>query len=539
MLFARRTLGRLAYWLAALGYNLRDRSLLNRLYLVYFSLFWLIWVTAVFALLGASVAGLFAALGWTAAPAAAMIRLAEFSLVAWGWLQLWRAAGRSPLVFGEEDAYLLCQTPVSRRKVGLAWFLQSWLGTALPFAAGTITLAFALVELTPHSGADWLRLGAYFGFSGRALAFVLPLQMAGQAYAWAVGAWRLDRRRRGPAPLPAWLRPAIVALGVVLAAGLVVPGLRGVILVPLSWPLTAALAGPLTAAGWLGRAALTAAYLGSGLALLTAGLGHIHLGRAAQETRLQAAVQAARGSGNFNLAEALTQRQRLPAARAPSRLPARPGAWMLVWKDAVQAGRTLRIGPWLQWGLVFSLGLELLRLSNWPAQLVLGGLWALTLGGLTTARLRNDLAHWWLLRSLPLRAAHLLMADLALACAPALGLSWLAAALSGQPPLLGLLAAALAPLLVASSALAAAHDILRHARVRDLMSPSIAAERVPQQSVEGVIRMVLSVIVPQGMLGWALIHPAQMGWALAALPVAGAITVINLRGAVAAYRWIE
>jgi hypothetical protein len=61
-LFSRRTISRLAYWLSALGYNLRDRSVSNRIYLVYFCFFWIVWVTAVFALLGGAVADVFHAI---------------------------------------------------------------------------------------------------------------------------------------------------------------------------------------------------------------------------------------------------------------------------------------------------------------------------------------------------------------------------------------------------------------------------------------------------------------------------------------------
>ena len=38
----------------------------------------------------------------------------EASLVGWGLYSLWRASRRSPFVFTEEDAHLVCQTPVSR-----------------------------------------------------------------------------------------------------------------------------------------------------------------------------------------------------------------------------------------------------------------------------------------------------------------------------------------------------------------------------------------------------------------------------------------
>ena len=55
-LYSRRIFSRLAYWLSALGYNLRDRSLNNRLYLIYFIAFWAVWAGVVFALMAATLA---------------------------------------------------------------------------------------------------------------------------------------------------------------------------------------------------------------------------------------------------------------------------------------------------------------------------------------------------------------------------------------------------------------------------------------------------------------------------------------------------
>ena len=43
--------------------------------------------------------------------------LAEISLAGWTLYSLWRASRRSPFVFTEEDAHLVCQTPVSRAGV--------------------------------------------------------------------------------------------------------------------------------------------------------------------------------------------------------------------------------------------------------------------------------------------------------------------------------------------------------------------------------------------------------------------------------------
>jgi hypothetical protein len=537
-LFSRRTFAQLAYWLSVLGYNLRDRTRTNRFYFIYFCIFWLIWITAVFALLGASGANFVRSLP-VGSPSALAVRIGVFSIMVWSWIQLWQATGRSPFVFSEEDAYLLCQTPVSRRKVGLAWFLQSWIGTALPFAAGAIVISFTLVELTLQHGVDYAHLISYFSTSLRALAIVLPLQMAFQAFSWGIGALRLRRSWRDVMWLLAWLRPAVFVLGLILLAGIFLPGLRAVIMTPLSFPLEAAFAGSMTLVGWLVRAALVLAYIGTGLLFLIRCSDKIHLGRAAQETQLHAAVQLARGSGNFSLVDTLEHRRHLGTTHAPSRLPARPGVWMLVWKDAVQSLRSLRAGQALGWVFVFGLGLEIFLLSNFPVQMVMGALWTIALGGLTTERLRADLARWWLLRSLPLRANNLLIAELGLSCGLGALLGWLALAVSGKPPLLGVFAAVLVPILVAISVLAAAHDILSHSKARNLMSPSIAEENVARQNIEGVIRALLSVAVPMGMMCWSLTHPAQIGWALAAVPLAWMIMMFNLRTVGLAYRWME
>jgi len=161
ILFRRRSFSRLAYWCLVLGFDLRDRSLNNRFYFVYFCAFWFAWVVAVFALLGSALSGYFESLP-VVSPLAIVVSLGAFILAAWGLAQLWQGTGRSPFVFSEPDAYLLCQAPVSRRSVGLAWFLMDWFGTALLFAAGAVLFSFALTEAAlPHAATFW-NLPAYF-----------------------------------------------------------------------------------------------------------------------------------------------------------------------------------------------------------------------------------------------------------------------------------------------------------------------------------------------------------------------------------------
>ena len=123
-LYIRRFGQRLGYWLSALGLNWRDSSTSNRLYMLYFFAFWAVWAVAVFALLGGWIAAILGLLR-AAAPPQIALGLAEISLVGWGLYSLWRASRRSPFVFTEEDAHLVCQTPVNRPGVALALFLQS------------------------------------------------------------------------------------------------------------------------------------------------------------------------------------------------------------------------------------------------------------------------------------------------------------------------------------------------------------------------------------------------------------------------------
>jgi hypothetical protein len=291
--------------------------------------------------------------------------------------------------------------------------------------------------------------------------------------------------------------------------------------------------------GWWASLSLCLLYLGLGYLLLYSGTKKMNLGRAAQETTRLAAIQQARSYWDFSLAETLAQRQRLDRPRPPSRLPLHPGLWVLVWKDALQSLRSMRLAQIGTWVWVFSLSLGMFTPLQVPVRFVLAGLWTISYGGLATQRLRNDLGHWWLLGSLPLRATDILKAELGLSWCLGVGAGWLALTFSSQPFAVSLNAALLLPFLAASSALGSANDILRRSKARVLLSPSIAEENVPQQNIGGVIQSLISVLIPFGMLAWSAAHPAQAIIGLLAVPLAAVIVLINFGSVVRAYRWIE
>jgi hypothetical protein len=532
ILFLRRLSSRLAYWLSALGYNLRDRTMTNRLYLIYFCAFWLGWVVAIFALLGSSLAGAFLQAG-LAMPPQLVVGFCQYALIAWALIQLWNAARRSPFVFSEEDAYLLCQTPASRRTVGFAWFIQNWIETVLFFIAVTIVFSFSLVEWRLRGVVSITDIPEFFAASFRALTIVVPLQMALQAGLWSIGAVRL----RGAFDLP-WLRWLSPGTAVILAAVWFLPGLFAALISPLSFPIQIAFLGNISTGLWLAAVLLSLAYLAIAIYSLAFSTQQMNLSRAAQETTLYAAVTLARSYGMSGLADALLLRRRLGKARAASRLPARPGMWMLIWKDAIQSHRSFRLSQALSWLSVFGTSLGMFLSTNFYLQLVFGGFWTIVLAGLTSHRLRNDLARWWLLRSLPLRMADLLVLEVGSSWGLGVLMGWLALAFTRLPLAYILIAAVLLPVLGANAALSNVYDILRRSKARELMSPSIAEENVPRQNVVGVLLGLVSVLIPFGILAWSLTQPAGLIFSLAALAVGAFITLLNWNLTLSAYRWI-
>jgi hypothetical protein len=264
----------------------------------------------------------------------------------------------------------------------------------------------------------------------------------------------------------------------------------------------------------------------------------MHLGRAAQETRLESIIRQARSFRSYELIEILQSRSKMGVTHTSSRLPARNGVWMLIWKDLVQSRRSLRASQIVRWIWVFLLSMGIFLSSGWVVQLIIGVIWAVSLGSLITNRLRSNLAHWWLLRSLPFRTPILFIALLGPACGLGILLSWLALALTSPSLPFGWLAAALSPFLVACAALGSTHDIIDHAKARVLMTPGLAEENVPHQDIKGVLTILISVGLPLGLLAWGSSYPGGIVWALLSLPVAILITILLFRSVLSVYRRI-
>lgn len=145
MVRSRQIVQRLSFWLTLIGYDPHDHSLSHRIYLIYASIFMSLWTLVMLSLAASGATTALTALGiGSVNQVAARISLLIFVL--WFIFQLWQVSRRSPFIFSEEDAYLICQTPVKRNVVALSWFIGDWLGQALSFWVLGVTLGFAMID---------------------------------------------------------------------------------------------------------------------------------------------------------------------------------------------------------------------------------------------------------------------------------------------------------------------------------------------------------------------------------------------------------
>ena len=488
-----------AFWLALIGYNKRDKSISHRIYLVYAVVFMSIWVFAVFTLFAGSGAGLLKLLNPTN-PASAAAWLAFLVLAVWGSISLVRYSRRSPFMFSEDDAYLICQTPIDRRAITLAWFPAGWLESALPFWALAVTLGFSLAELGLAGQPSVMDIPSYVLMGLRALFLFLPLQMGILALLWAEGAIRLQRDIN-----PRWVRWLALILAMVSIGALVLNiatyGLGGrldTVWQVIYWPAIYPILAGFGVMEWVPGLITGLTWAVVGLVGLWFASRELNLSRAAQESRhLEAQQEAIRG-GAFEQAQAIAQQERLGMGHPPTKLGGIPGEWALVWKDIAQSLRTFRLTATFSWIYIVVTALGIAFLPGWPPRVLAAAMWCIAVGQAVTIRLRNDLARWSILRQLPFIPSRLVLADLVSPAALCLALTWIAFLPSiNQPADVGIFLMVLALPSTATVALLAAHDVLRQSRVSALMSGATG-----DFSSRGALLAIVGVLLPLGAVSW-------------------------------------
>ena len=495
MIRSRKVSSNIRFWLSITGYDSNDRSVSMRIYLLYLIAFFSAWTLAVMFLISnfilTTLSPFFASQG--IAFSEFVITIFTLLLILWSLYSIHRATLQSPLVFSEDDAHLICQTPADRRFVTLAWFLGEWPSSALPVLAVAVTVGIVLLDLDIYFGIRTLSVGNMAIATLKPLFIVIPLHLGLLAVVWVIGVFRLQRDAERKKVMR-----SLRVISVFSAVGLFVVVL-GNILLPSSLilfqPLLSFLRFPLEAAfhegSWVLGIAVSIGMMTTSLAILWHISDKLNLSRAAQETRRFQAQRVALMIGDFERIRELKDRERIGSGHTPSRIPTLPGAWVLTWKDVVQSLRTLTISRLWSWLVILFVTIAGVFLTD-GASLFVVVCWSILVGGLTSARLGNDLSKWWLLSSLPLTARHIILHVVARPVIGIIAITWIAMGI------ISLLGSSISPIIVCAVPFAVigisfsyVFDMLRKSDVSLLLDG-----RQPYIGPVGLVLCILCIAVP-------------------------------------------
>ncbi|MBE0409045.1 MAG: hypothetical protein IBX69_04860 [Anaerolineales bacterium] len=492
LVMSRKLRTQLEFWLLLVDYDREARPLSNILYQVYLFVFMSLWGLAMLTLLadfgGQALAAIPLIPAETSALAVAAVAFTLFFL-----LELYAATQRSPLVFSEADAHLLCQTPLDRRIVAVIWFLRAWMFRALIIWPASIMMGYALLEAQFGGELDIVHLPLYLLAGLRMLVVAIPLHLGLHSLAWSLGTWRLH----GNQDLPA-LRWSAHLFGVFMFASCVcttlIPGASSQTWL---WPLVLPLQAGLGTTPLPPGIAVSLSWAVLGIFSLWMLASRISLARAAQETSLQEALQAAKWTMAFGLEQEIKQRQRLGSGRKPSRLPLRPGLAALLWRNAVQSLRSFRLNQIFSWVWIYGLTLGVLLVQDWWVRTLLIVLWLYLLGNRAVIYVKADLKNWWLLRQLPFAFHQITLTN---AFLPLIGIGLAASLALLMAFLMGIRIHPLLPWLllpgIVGIALAAGLDLVIRAKAERLTAGS-----PPLTTFLTTLMAALALGIPGG-LGW-------------------------------------
>ncbi|MEA1977569.1 MAG: hypothetical protein U9N80_06680 [Chloroflexota bacterium] len=503
MIRSKQVTSNIDFWLSLVVHDTHDRSVLTLVYLLYVIAFFSVWTLAVMFLfsdlLVNTLSPLLASLGIAFADIIPILGMLLLAL--WSLYLIYKATNRSPLVFSEDDAHLLCQTPADRRFVTLTWFLSEWPSSALLFLAAAATVGFALLELDINNGIRVMSVGNLTVAALKPLWIIIPLHLGLFAVAWVIGVYRLQRDVKRLK-----IMRTLRILVVILVVTLFVVAL-GRILFPSYFtkfqPLLSFLTYPLDAAflegSWGLGLAVSFGLMTLSLAVLWQISDTLNLSRAAQETHHLQAQRVAFRIGDHDRIRELKDRERLGSMHVTSRIPTFPGAWMLTWKDVVQSQRTLAISRLWSWLVIL-----LLTFSGTVAWVILEGsasifvlivYWTLLVSQQTSARFMKDLGNWWLVNSLPMSARRIIIHDVVRPVFTTIAITWIAL---GMSSLLGLSISPIivcsVPFVVVGISFSSVFDMLRQADVGMLL-----VGRPPSIGLVGLAISMFCIAIPSAV----------------------------------------
>lgn len=464
----------LNFWLSLAFYDKHDRSLSNRAYLVYLFIFFSVWIFVVLTFFASGGAYLLRIVN-DASPVQAALLIDVSVLGIWCILSLYQACRHSPLVFSEQDATLICQTPVDRSGVVMRWLPMPWLKSALPFWLVNITIGFSLAEITMPGSMGITRIGEYAVYGLRAWVVMIPIQLALFTLQWIVGVARLHKDS-----IRNWLIwPVVTAAGLIF--GLLLSAFfdgntpllltarfgANLILYPLRQGFTSG--NLLPAVGINAIIALV------GLGLLFWTSRSFNLTHAVQETHESENIHSAIRTGMTDYASELQSKKHLGVMRAPSKLPMFSGSSLFLWKDIVQSQRSFQLRDLYNWITIFGLMFGFSLLPDLASRAISFVIWVIWVGKVSVLRIRVDLSCWSLVRQLPVSHQKFLLSESASSWFLATLLSitgFLLGSFVTQKPDIGF--ALILPVLTAGISLISTFDVIRRSRSPLLFTGSVA-----------------------------------------------------------------
>ncbi len=356
-----------------------------------------------------------------------------------------------------------------------------------------VVLGFSIANSGPiQSGMTGQALSDYFRVGLRAVMVLIPIHLTLFSLDWAIGISYMIKGRRKPALLVSMVILLVImfffVFGIASAFGVEFQGLFQVVSRILSGMMAVGFG-----AGALGNtliAAWSAAVFSIAILFLSA--RKFSPSRAAEETKSEVLIRNLRRYGFGDQAQERKTEKRLGLNRRTTWLPDWRGASALTWKDVVQLRRTLTIGYFFNLMTFFSTAIGLVFLPGLGGRMLLILAWTLQASKFLTARIRQDLAHWVILRQLPVKHQKWIFADLAFSSGVILLVSWLGlmvgTALSGQSILNGLITL---PGMIAAVAGVSVFVILKNAKIDLLM-----AGQAPGVSEFGVLGGAICAAVP-------------------------------------------
>lgn len=477
----------LGYWLSFAAYDQKDRSWVNKAYLLYLVIFLFIWLMMMLFFF-AKYGGMALALINPDQSANTVVALEWVVLAAWNLLGLIQSARRSPIVFSETDKSIVCQTPVNRRTLVARWLWMPWIKSALPFWLMALVLGFSTAELHFASADAANVFFSYVSFGLRALIQVIPIHLSFYTLQWIVGVIRLRKNIHAD-----WVIYPAIALGLIPFVLLLLNQSFSKILG--SSPLILFLD-----PNYINGTTSSPLVFGICTALLFLGLLfwvslRFNLNRAAQETSEIELTTTASRYGFTDLVEQHRLQNRLSSKRKISRSIKYSGSAVMIWKNQLQ---TFRGWNWKQifpLVTVFSITLGFPLIPGFLGKLLALFFLVMQIGPQLTPRLRSDLACWPILQQLPFHKPKVLIYDLFSTLPLLFAVS-----------LLGLLVSAIIshafafnfllilPGLLATIGCTAAIDIFRKSK-----SDLLINGNVPSVGTQGVILGLIGTVLPIGL----------------------------------------